>query len=176
MSYDLKTILSTVSTFNKNSDRSKQVKKRLLYDQGPIGGLSIKYFWAIFIAMPFIEYAAIFNPIVFPMLGIAQAIVFFIVFLSIVMILIFALYAFNNRVVIDGIRPVWQTYFPDIDINLVLTSSHSPYRDFFKAYSEIAGDDLSDQELHEKLKEGFVKMQEENKDLLEAMQRDRNRA
>lgn len=176
MSYSLKTILSTVSTFKKNSDRSKQVKKRLLFDQAPIGGLSVYYFWAIFIAMPMIEYAIIFNPVVFAMLGIAQAIVFFIVFLSIVMILIFALYAFNNRVVIDGITPAWETYFPDIDLNLVLTSSYSPYRDFFKAYSEIADDTLSDEALHAKLKESFVKMQEENKDLLEAMQRDRSRA
>lgn len=176
MSYDLKTILSTVSTFKKNSDKSQQVKKRLLYDQAPIGGLSIKYFWAAFIAMPFIEYAAIFNPVVFPMLGIAQAIVFFIVFLSIVMILIFALYAFNNRIVIDGIKPTWETYFPGIGIDLVLTSSHSPYRDFFKAYSEMAGDDLSDEELYEKLKLSFVKMEEENKDLLEAMQRSGSRA
>lgn len=173
MSYDLKTILSTVSTFKKNSDKTKQVKKRLLYDQAPVGGLSINYFWAAFIAMPFIEYAAIFNPVVFPMLGIAQAIVFFVVFLSIVMILIFALFTFNNRVVIDSIAPMWKEYFPDIDVKLVLTSSHSPYADFFKAYSEIAGEDLSDEELHQKLKQSFVKMQEENKDLLEAMQRSR---
>jgi len=176
MKYDLKTILSTVSTFKKNSDKSKQVKKRLLYNQAPIGGLHVNYFWASFIAMPFIEYACIFNPVVFPMLGIAQAIVFFIVFLSIVMILIFALYAFNNRVVIDGIAPMWEEYFPDIDVKLVLTSSHSPYANFFKAYSEVAGEDLSDEALHQKLKQSFIKMQEENKDLLEAMQRDRSRA
>jgi len=174
MKYDLKTILSSVSTFKKNSDKSKQVQKRLLYDQAPIGGLSIKYFWAIFIAMPFIEYACIFNPVIFPMLGIAQAIVFFIVFLSIVMILIFALYSFNNRVVIDGITPVWETYFPDIDVKLILTSSHSPYGDFFKAYSYIAGDDLSDKELHEKMMDAVKKMEEENKDLLEAMNRSKS--
>lgn len=176
MSYDLKTILSSVSTYKKNSDKSKQVKKRLLYNQAPIGGLSINYFWAAFISMPFIEYAIIFNPVVFPMLGIAQAIVFFIVFLSIVMILIFALYAFNNRVVIDGITPMWEAYFPGIDVNLVLTSSHSPYGDFFKHYSEIAGDDLNDEELHQSLKSKFIVMQEENKDLIEAMQKDRSRA
>lgn len=174
MSYDLKTILSTVSKYKKNSDKSKQVKKRILYNQAPIGGLSINYFWAAFIAMPFIEYAIIFNPVVFPMLGIAQAIVFFVVFLSIVMILIFGLYAFNNRIVIDGITPMWKAYFPDIDVDLVLTSSHSPYEDFFKAYSLIAGDDLSDAELHESLKVSIAKMQEENKDLLEAMNRHKN--
>jgi hypothetical protein len=171
MSYDLKTILSTVSTFKKNSDKTKQVKKRILYDQAPIGGLSIKWFWLAFIAMPFIEYAAIFNPVVFSMLGIAQAIVFFIVFLSIVMILIFALYSFNNRIVIDGIKPMWEAYFPEVDVHLILTSSHSPYRDFFKEYSLIADEDLSDEALHEKLKLSMKKMEEENKDLLEAMQR-----
>jgi len=175
MKHDLKTILSTVSKFKKNNDKSKQVSKRLLFDQAPVGGLSIKWFWLTFIAMPFIEYAIIFNPIVFETLGIAQAIVFFIVFLSIVMILIFALYAFNNRKVVDEIKPVWDAYFPDVELKLALTSSHSPYADFFKEYSLIAGDDLSDEELHAKMKEAIVKMQEENKDLLEAMQRNSSR-
>jgi len=175
MKYDLKTILSTVSTFKKNSDKNKQVSKRLLYDQAPVGGLSIKWFWLTFIAMPFIEYAIIFNPVVFPILGIAQAIIFFIVFLSIVMILIFALYVFNNRKVIDEIKPIWEEYFPEIDLNLVLTSSHSPYGNFIKEYSVIAGENLSDDELHMKMKEAIIKMQEENKDLLEAMQRDSSR-
>jgi len=176
MKYDLKTILSTVSTFKKNSDKSKQVKKRLLYNQAPIGGLHINYFWAIFIAMPFIEYASIFNPVVFPMLGIAQAIVFFIVFLSIVMILIFALYAFNNRTVIDGITPMWEAYFPDIDIQLILTSRVSPYADFMKEYSLVASEDLSDDELHARLKLAVTKMEEANKDLLDAMQRKNKRS
>lgn len=176
MSYDLKTILSTVSTYKKNSDKSKQVNKRLLYNQAPIGGLSIKWFWLAFIAMPFIEYAAIFNPIVFPMLGIAQAIVFFVVFLSIVMILIFALYAFNNRVVIDGIKPMWEKYFPEVDIHLILTSSHSPYGDFFKEYSLIADENLSDEALLDKLRLSMQKMEEENKDLLEAIRKDRSRS
>lgn len=171
MTYDLKTILSSVSTFKKNNDKSKQVKKRLLFDQAPVGGLSIKWFWLTFIAMPFIEYAIIFNPVVFPMLGIAQAIVFFIVFLSIVMILIYALYAFNNRVVIDKVRPLWEGYFPEIDIELVLTSSHSPYREFFNQYSLIADDNLSDEALQAKMQEAIVIMQDENKDLLEAMNR-----
>jgi len=175
MLYDLKTILSTVSKYKKNDDKSKQVSKRILYNQGPIGGLSIQWFWLAFIAMPFIEYAAIFNPVVYPMLGIAQAIVFFIVFLSIVMILIFALYAFNNRVVIDGIKSTWEKYFPGVDIHLILTSSHSPYSDFFKEYSLIADEDLSDEALHEKLKLSMIKMEEENKDLLEAIRKDRTR-
>lgn len=174
MTYDLKTILSSFSTFKKNSDKRKQVKRRLLYDQGPVGGLSIKWFWLTFMAMPFIEYAAIFNPVVFPMLGIAQAIVFFIIFLSIVMILIYALYAFNNRVVIDKVKPLWEGYFPDVDLKLVLTSSHSPYRNFFKEYSLVADEELSDEQLHEKMKAAIIKMQEENKDLLEAMNRSRN--
>jgi len=173
MKHNLKTILSTVSTFKKNGDKSKQVKKRILYNQAPIGGLHINYFWLTFIAMPFIEYAAIFNPVVFPMLGIAQAVVFFIIFLSIVMILIFALYAFNNRVVIDGIKSSFEEYFPGVDVKLILTSSHSPYADFFKAYSLIAGDDLSDEELHEKMKEAMKKMEDENSELLEAMNRSR---
>lgn len=175
MKYDLKTILLAVSTFKKNSDKSKQVKKRLLYNQAPVGGLSIIWFWLTFFAMPFIEYAVIFNPVVFPMLGIAQAIVFFIVFLSIVMILIYALFIFNNRVVIDKIRPIWEGYFPEIELKLILTSSHSPYREFFNEYSLISGDDLSDEELHAKMKEAVARMKEDNKDLLEAMNRSEQR-
>ena len=174
MTYDLKTMLSSVSTFKKNNDKRKQVKKRLLFDQAPVGGLSIKWFWLTFFSMPFIEYAVIFNPIVFPMLGIAQAIVFFIVFLSIVMILIYALYAFNNRSVIDRIRPIWNNYFPEIELELILTSSHSPYREFFNEYSLVAGNNLSDEALHSKLKEAILRMQEENKDLLTAMNRSKS--
>ena len=76
----------------------------------------------------------------------------------------------------DAITPFWKTYFPDIDIKLVLTSSHSPYADFFNEYSLIADEGLSDEELHTRLKASIVKMQEENKDLLEAMQRDSSRS
>jgi len=171
MKYDLKTILLSVSTFKENADKSKQVKKRLLFNQGPVGGLSIKWFWLTFFTMPFIEYAIIFNPIIFPMLGIAQAIVFFVVFLSIVMILIYALYAFNNRSVIDRIKPIWEGYFPEIELNLILTSSHSPYREFFSEYSLVAGDNLSDEELQSKMQEAFKRMEADNVDLLEAMNR-----
>ncbi|MDF1880759.1 hypothetical protein JHD50_05480 [Sulfurimonas sp. MAG313] len=174
MTYDLKAILSSVSSFKKNNDKSKQVKKRLLFDQAPVGGLSVKWFWLTFIAMPFIEYGVIFNPVIFPMLGIAQAIVFFVVFLSIVMILIYALYAFNNRSVIDKIRPLWKAYFPEIELELILTSSHSPYSNFFNEYALMAGDELNDNELHEKMKEAIKRMQEDNKDLLEAMNRSKN--
>ncbi|PHR59408.1 MAG: hypothetical protein COA44_00230 [Arcobacter sp.] len=174
MNYDLKTILLSVSTFKENSDKSKQVKKRLLFDQAPVGGLSIKWFWLTFISMPFIEYAIIFNPIIFPMLGIAQAIVFFVVFLSIVMILIYALYAFNNRSVIDRIKPMWEGYFPEIELNLILTSSHSPYREFFNEYSLIAAEGLSDEALKSKLDDAFTRMQEDNSDLLEAMNRNKS--
>ena len=175
MSYDLKTILSTVCTYKKNKDKSRQVKKRLLYDQGPVGGLSNKVFLAFFIALPFIEYAIIFNPYVFETLGIAQAIVFFIVFLSMVMIFIFMLSWFNNHKVEDDIRPLWEGYFPDIDLKLVLNTGASPYKEFFNEYGMVAGNDLSDEQLHQELKEAFLRMQEKNKDLLEAMSRDKNR-
>jgi len=108
------------------------------------------------------------------MLGIAQAIVFFVVFLSIVMILIYALYAFNNRSVIDRIKPIWNEYFPEIELELILTSSHSPYREFFNEYSLIAGDNLGDEVLHLKMKEAIVRMQGDNIDLLKAMNRSKS--
>ena len=175
MSYNLQTILSTVSKYKKNSDKTKQVKKRLLYDQAPVGGVSSRYFWGLFIALPFIEYGVIFNPYVFASLGIAQAIIFFIVFLSIVMILIFVLSWFNNNKVVDDIKPLWEEYFPEIELSLILSSGVSPYSDFFKGYSEVAGEGLSDEELHQKLKQNFLTMQEENRELLDAMNRDKKR-
>lgn len=168
--YALKTILDTITKYKK-----PDVKKRLIFNQSPVGGLGSKWIIASFLFLPFVEYALIFNPYIFNMLGIAQAIIFFVVFLSIVMILIFTLGSINNARVVKKITASWDHYFPEIDLKLIVTSSSTPYKDFFAHYAKALNADLSGEALHAHLIQAFVTMQEENKELLEAMKNDRSR-
>jgi len=168
--YTLKTILDTISKYKKT-----EVKKRMIFDQSPVGGIGSKWVKTLFLFIPLLEYAVIFNPYVFNMLGIAQAIIFFVVFLSVVMILIFTLVVINNARVVKMITPSWQHYFPDIDLKLIVTSGATPYKDFFKHYSDVRNKGLGEEQLHEHLKHSFKIMQEENKELLDAMENDRSR-
>jgi len=169
--YTLKTILDTISKYKK-----QEVKKRMIFDQSPVGGIGSKWVKTLFLSIPLLEYAAIFNPYVFNMLGIAQAIIFFVVFLSVVMILIFTLTVINNARVVKRITPSWNHYFPDIDLKLIVTSGASPYKDFFKHYTDACNKDLNEEELHLHLKHSFKIMQEENSELLDAMEKDRSRS
>lgn len=168
--YSLEAILASISKYKKPN-----AKKRLIFDQSPLGGIGSKWIITFFLLLPVLEYAGIFNPWMFNMLGIAQAIIFFIVFLSMVMIMVFALTFINNNKVTRQITPSWNHYFPNIDVKLVLATGATPYKDFFIHYSKAMGDELSDEKLHAYLKQSFVKMQEENKDLLEAMHNSRTR-
>ena len=168
--YALKTILDTISKYKKPA-----VKKRLIFDQSPVGGIGSKWVIALFLLLPFLEYAGIFNPYMFKILGIAQAIIFFVVFLSIVMIVVFTVAALNNAKVVKKITPSWNHYFPDIDVKLIVTSGSTPYKEFYMHCAEALNEGLSGEKLHAYLKQAFVTMQEENKDLLEAMQKDRSR-
>lgn len=168
--YPLKTILDTLTKYKK-----PDAKKRMIFDQSPVGGIGSKWMIVIFLSIPLVEYALIFNPYVFNMLGIAQAIIFFVVFLSVVMIVIFTLTVINNAKVVKKITPSWNHYFPDIDIKLIVTSGASPYKAFFSHYAEALNKDLSEAELHAHLKHAFEIMQEENKELLDAMEKDRSR-
>lgn len=168
--YALKTILDTISKYKK-----PDIKKRLVFNQSPVGGLGSKLIIAFFLLLPFIEAALIFNPWVYKILGIAQAIIFFIVFLSIVMILIFTIASLNNAKVVKKITPSWDHYFPDIDLKLIVTSGATPYKNFFTHYSKAFNEGLSGEKLHAHLAQAFVTMQEENKDLIEAMKNDRSR-
>lgn len=167
--YSLETILASISKYKKPN-----VKKRLIFDQSSIGGIGSRWVIAFFLALPVIEYAGIFNPWMFNMLGIAQAIIFFIVFLSMVMIMVIALAFINNNKVIRQITPSWKSYFPDIDLVMVLSSGATPYKDFFKHYGTALNKNLEGEALQNYLKEAFITMQEENKDLLEAMKNHRS--
>jgi len=167
--YSLKQMLDTLTKIKNNT-----VKKRLIFDQSPVGGIGAKWVISFFISLPIILYVGIFNPAVFAMLGIAQAIIFYVIFLSMVMIMIIALTFINNNKVIRQIDPSWQTFFPDVDLKLILSSGASPYKDFFKHYDKAVKAGTKDEDLHSFLQQAFSEMQEENKDLLEAMARDTN--
>ena len=167
--YSLKQILSTLL-----KNKGNKIKKRLIFDQSPIGGISSKWIMVFFISLPILLYIGIFNPVVFDMLGIAQAIIFYIVFLSMVMILIMAVTFINNNKVLRAIKPSWQQYFPDVEIKQVISSGNSPYKAFFSYYQEALDQGLEGDSLHEYLKEAIVKMEEENKDLIEMMGKARN--
>ena len=93
--YALKTILDTITKYKK-----PDVKKRLIFNQSPVGGLGSKWIIASFLFLPFVEYALIFNPYIFNMLGIAQAIIFFVVlnFLHIIIVLVILQLLLKNKV------------------------------------------------------------------------------
>jgi len=162
----LEEILEAVSV-HKNG----VAKRRLMFDQGKVGGISLKWVILFFFLLPALLYAGIFNPAVFDMLGIAQAIIFFVVFLSMLMIMIFALAFINNNSTLRRVKSSWESYFPEVDIKQVLSSGATPYRDFFQHYSEALQQGLSGKELHHFLQKAFETMAEENKELLEAMNR-----
>lgn len=147
----------------------------MIFDQSPVGGLGSRWLMALFLSIPLLEYAAIFNPYVFNMLGIAQAIIFFVVFLSVVMILIFTLAVINNAKVVKKITPSWNHYFPDIDLKLIVTSGASPYKEFFSHYANALNKDLNEDALYAYFKDAFGVMKEENKELLDAIQKDRSK-
>lgn len=162
--YSLKAILSTFAKANGT--------QRMIYNLGAIGGISSKVVILFFVAMPFIEYALIFNPSVFKALGIAQCIVLYIVFLSIVMIAVFLITWQIKKSVIKKINPTWKKYFDKIDINMVLSSNATPYSKFFDYYSKGLEENQSEESLHHYLLNAFKIMEEENKELIEAMIKD----
>jgi len=163
--YSLDTILATVAKTNDTS-----AKKRLIYDQTLLNGVGVKWVIAFFISLPIMLYLGIFNETMFNMLGIAQAIIFFIVFLSMLMILIIATTFINNNKVLRQVSPSWNEMFPEIDLKLALASGGTPYKDFFKHYSQAVKENLTGDALKEHLNKAFKIMQEENADLYNAMQ------
>ena len=163
--YSLKTILDAISKTNNAS-----TKKRLIFDQSGLSGIGAKWIIAFFIALPILLYVGIFNEAVFSMLGIAQAIIFYIVFLSMVMVLIIALAFINNTKVLRQVNPSWEKLYPDVDLKLALASGGTPYKDFFTHYSDAVKKGLEGKALEEYLGKAFIQMQEENSDLYLAMQ------
>jgi len=162
--YTLKTILDSLM-----HAKNGVVKKRLILDKSPLGGIGSKWIILGFIVLPFAMYIAIFNSVSFEYLGIAQAIVLYIILLVFAMQIIVGISYYNNKKVIKMVNPSWESYFPTIDIKMILSSGVTPYVDFKKYYASVIDEVYDDEMLYSKLQEAFKKMEEENADLLEAM-------
>ena len=168
--YSLDTILLTLTKIKNNV-----AKKRLIFEQAPIDGIAAKWVIAFLISLPIMLYAGIFNPSMFKLLGIAQAIIFFVVFLSMVMIIIVATIFINNNKVIRQVTPSWEQHFPDVDLKLLLSSSATPYKDFFKYYNQALESNLNGEALQEYLKTSFEEMEKENQPLMDAIRKNNNK-
>lgn len=168
--YDLKTILSSVFKIKDN-----RLKKRLIYDNAYFGGLSNKWIILMFIVLPFAMYAAIFNPTTFKELGIAQAIVFYIILLVVAMQIVAIGSYFNNKRVIKTASSAWEKFFPEVDFKMIISSGVTPYVDFKKHYAAALQDGLEGDALKRRLDEAFAQMEEENSLLVESIKRDRQK-
>lgn len=164
--YPLSSVLSSVANAHGN--------KRLLFNAAPLGGINSRLIIVFFALLPILEYALFFNPYMFKILGIATAIIAYIVCLSLVMIVVFLVTWRVNRHVIQKITPSWKHYFGSRDLALVLSSGVSPYSDFFGYYAQALRDNISSEELQKFLENGFVEMEKKNKDLLDAINRNTN--
>lgn len=161
--YSLKTILSTFS--NKNG------KKLIILNASPIGGMSSTTIKLLLFSLPFLEYGILFNPYVLNILGLATSIVTYIVFMSIViMIIVFTIYKVKKNT-INKIAQPWKHYFNDVDLKLVLSSGITPYSKFFQYYSKIVQNEPTEEELYSDLLNSFKEMQEENSELIMAMEK-----
>ena len=166
--YDLKNIIDTIF-----SSKNNRVKRRIIYNKSSIGGLSSQWISFLLLLMPFLMYGAIFNPRSFEYLGIAQAIVFYIILLVFAMQIVIAVAYFNNRSVVKKITPSWEHYFKDIELKMILSSGVTPYVDFMKHYEASLSETLSNEELQKRLLKSFEKMENENKNLIDAINRDK---
>ena len=152
--------------------KGTKVKKRLVYDQKNLDGIASKWVKVFFFSLPVLLFIGIFNPYIFSMLGIASAVVFYIVFLSMTMIIIAGLTFANNNKVLRQITPSWDALFPTVSLPQVLVGGATPYKDFVEAYTQAVNEGLQDNTLYERLKSKFLQMQEENRELYERMNPD----
>lgn len=166
--YELKTVVASVF-----KEKDHRLKKRLIYDNAVFGGLSNKWIILAFIIMPFAMYAAIFNPTTFKELGIAQAIVFYIILLVVAMQLVAIGTYFNNRAVVKTALASWEKYFPAIDFKMIISSGVTPYVDFKKHYELALKEGLEGEALRTRMDEAFQQMEEENHILVESIRKDK---
>lgn len=157
-----------ISTFTSSSG-----KKLMIFNQAPIGGISNKLFILFFISLPVLEYFIVFNQYVFEKLGIATCIVLYIILLSIFMMIVAGTTWKIKKSVIKKITPTWNSYFNDIDLNMVVSSGITPYNKFFDYYAKAISNDIVDEKLHDYLLGSFKEMQVENKDLIDALRKDK---
>jgi cytochrome c oxidase subunit IV len=168
--YPLSAILQSIFKQKKT-----EVKKRLIYTMSPLGGLDNKWIKILFFILPFAMYVAIFNPVMFEKLGIAQAIVFYIILLVVAMQIVIGVSYFNNRRIVKRVTARWNILFPTVDFKMILSLGVTPYVDFVKHYEKALKDGLDEEALKLRLEEAFKEMEEENHLLYEAMQRDKTK-
>jgi len=149
-----------------------KVKKRVIYDQKNLHGIASKWVKVFFLSLPVLLFISIFNPYIFGMLGIAAAVVFYIVFLSMTMIIIAGLTFANNNKVVRQITPSWKKLFPTVALPQVLAGGATPYKAFLATYNEAVNEGLDEDTLYERLQTKFAQMQEENRELYERMNPD----
>jgi hypothetical protein len=168
--YTLNDILVSVFTIKEN-----KLKKRLIHNNAIFGGLNSNWIKLVFIVLPFAMYAAVFNPTSFKELGIAQAIVFYIILLVMAMQIVVGVTYFNNKKVVKKATKEWEKYFPNIDFKMILSSGVTPYIDFKKHYESALHDDLDEEAMKKRLVDAFKEMEEENSILVDAMRRDKEK-
>ncbi|GIU01382.1 hypothetical protein TSL6_18880 [Sulfurovum sp. TSL6] len=168
--YSIQTIIKSVF-----KEKNHTINKRLIYDNAQFGGLSNKWIKLAFLILPFAMYAAIFNPVSFKELGIAQAIVFYIILLVFAMQIVVAVSYFNNKKVLKTAAKAWEAYFPGIDFKMILSSGVTPYADFKKYYESALTEALEEDALKARMTESFQKMEMENIHLVEAMKKDKEK-
>ena len=168
--YTLNDILVSVFTIKEN-----KLKKRLIHNNAIFGGLNSNWIKLIFFILPFAMYAAVFNPTSFKELGIAQAIVFYIILLVIAMQIVVGVTYFNNKKTVKNATKEWEKYFPNIDFKMILSSGVTPYMDFKKHYESALIDNLDEETMKKRLADAFKEMEEENSILVDAMRRDKQK-
>lgn len=166
--YSIQTILHSVY-----KQKNHKIKKRLIYDNSHFGGLSSKWIKLAFFILPFAMYAAIFNPSSFEALGIAQAIVFYIILLVFAMQIVVVASYFNNRKVMKTASAAWEEHFPGVEMKMILSSGATPYKDFATHYEAALEEGLNGDALKKRLTEAFAQMESENSSLVEAIKRDK---
>ncbi len=168
--YDLENLLETILIIKNN-----QVKRRLIYNKAPIGRIGSIWIKILLIIIPFAMYAAIFNPISFKYLGIAQAIVFYIILLVFAMQIVIGVSYLNNRSTIKAIEESWKHYFPNVQLKMILSRGITPYVNFTKHYEALLKENLSNKELHKRLLLAFRQMEKENQSLVNSINRNKTR-
>ena len=166
--YTLTDIFSSIFNFKNN-----KIEKKIIYNKAPLGGLHSIWIKILFFLLPILAYGAIFNPTAFEYLGIAQAIVLYIIGLVFAMQVVMGLTYFYNRKVVKMIDPSWENYFPNIDFKMIISSGVTPYVDFKNSYAKALNENLDDDALYERLKIDFKQMEEENHILYDAMNRNK---
>jgi len=151
--------------------KNKKAQKRYIYDKSYLGFLGSRWLKISFVVLPFIMYFVTFNPVSFAYLGIAQAVVVFIVLLVTSMQLVFLLSYFNNKKALRLIEESWKNFFPTVELEQVISSGATPYKDFIEKYNVLLEMDLNEEALIIKMNDIFKTMQEENSELFERMNR-----